>query len=73
MGRAVFSFPFRSLALSFPHVKSSMSIKRKWFPAEGDWIRKRRLRALKFGLIGGLVCAALVGLLLYLVYLETVQ
>jgi high-affinity Fe2+/Pb2+ permease len=42
-----------------------MPYRRRFIRAEGDWFRKRQRRALRAVLLIGLVCAALLVLLVY--------
>jgi hypothetical protein len=45
-----------------------MSIENRLFPDPGDSFRRRQFRALKAALLVGLVCAAVLALLLYALY-----
>jgi hypothetical protein len=45
-----------------------MSIDKRLFPDPGDSFRRRQFRALMVAVIVGLVCAAVLGVLLYLMY-----
>jgi hypothetical protein len=47
-----------------------MSIESRLFPDPGDSLRRRQFRALKTALLVGLVCAAVVALALYALYVK---
>lgn len=55
---------------SKPRRRFGRSIERRLFPGAGDSLRRRQFRALRAAILFGLVCAGMVAVVLYLVYVQ---